>query len=104
FISVKTIQRFADPRYRDNITPLSVSLNMRRRRAVQCDQFVPIDSYLEIGIPLESSRHIFGRYGQFESLIVDRAVISHRRRQCGRSVSRSEEHTSELQSRENLVC
>src|SRR5436309_11415513 len=47
--------------------------------------------------------HLPGRGG----LAAPRAVRRHRRTQGGqaeRGVPRSEEHTSELQSRENLVC
>src|SRR5690606_41419281 len=51
------------------------------------------DSVLALDIPLDAARTFAARYGQLALLWIDE-----------QATPRSEEHTSELQSREKLVC
>src|SRR5690606_39683338 len=56
-------------------------------------------------LSLRQSGRTEGRHAQFRCLRHLRQLQSlHRPRHRGRRARRSEEHTSELQSRENLVC
>src|SRR5690606_32411338 len=96
----KSSQRWLKEHHSDPFVKKARAEGLRSRAAYKLEELVERDRLLKPGMVVVDLGAAPGGWSQW----VRQELGDHDRPNAGRIIARSEEHTSELQSSENLVC